>query len=405
MNNNIATMENSPSELERNTASVSARDVDFCANCGAELGGQFCHTCGQSSKSMIKFFGEVVKELLDDTLGYDSRLKHSLFPLFFKPGRLTLDYVRGKRFYYVLPFKLYLITSVLFIILVKNSADTEDLKFDNVVQNEASQEVGKEVADEINQAIDEVNKVNVAEGKEIIHFHLGENQQEDNVNSIATPEAGDKKRAKNSESQSTKDRTESDSTFTIGSGDDNVNLKWNKETQQLDGIEAIDDGLMKTFVTHINPKLKSWKNNLEPLVESIIETLPYMMFVILPIFAIFLKVFYAFSRRYYTEHLVFLLHNHSFIYMLMMVQIGLNFGETKLKTIDSWSAQTTAGGFAFVSVLLSFWMVVYVFLAMKRFYAQGWGATIFKTLTLGFIYVMMLSFGFVASIALGAYQA
>jgi hypothetical protein len=101
---------------------------ELCSNCGSALGGEFCHTCGQSSKSMIKFFGEVMVELLDDTLGYDSRLKNSIFLLLFRPGRITLDYIRGKRFHYVLPFKLYLITSVLFILLIKNVIDTEQLK-------------------------------------------------------------------------------------------------------------------------------------------------------------------------------------------------------------------------------------------------------------------------------------
>ena len=356
MSNDIATMDNSLSELDGNMTSETPNKAELCANCGAELGGQFCHTCGQSSKSMIKFFGEVIKELLDDTLGYDSRLKHSLFPLFFKPGRLTLDYIKGKRFHYVLPFKLYLITSVLFILLIKNSTDTENLKFDNVVQNEVSQEERKEVEEEINRAFEEVNKANAAQGKKVIDFHLGENQPKDVVKPIAEPvaesviesETDEKNLTKNTESESTSDEEESDNNFTIGSSDDDINLNWNEDTQQLDGVEDLDDGFVKTFVSRINPKLKSWKNNLEPLVESVIETLPYMMFVILPIFAIFLKIFYAFSKRYYTEHLVFLLHNHSFIYMLMMLQIGLGFGEEKLKSIENWSAQTTAGVFAFI---------------------------------------------------------
>ncbi len=394
MNNDIATKGNSLSELDGDMTPESHPKAALCANCGAELGGQFCHTCGQSSKSMIKFFGEVIKELLDDTLGYDSRLKHSLFPLFFKPGRLTLDYVKGKRFHYVLPFKLYLITSVLFILLIKNSTDTENLNFDNVANSEASQEVNKEIEEDIKQAIDEVNKAHSTQGKKTIDFHLGENSQKEVANSGVEPV-----------NQPKTDEKKNDNIFTIGTGDDDINLKWNKETQQLDGIDEIDDGFIKTFVTQINPKLKSWKNDLKPLVESIIEILPYMMFAILPVFAIFLKIFYAFSKRYYTEHLIFLLHNHSFIYMLMMLQIGLGFGDDKLKSMESWSAQTTAGVFEFVSVLLSLWMVVYVFLAMKRFYQQGWKITIFKTLALGGIYLMMLSFGFVVSIAFGAYQA
>ncbi len=406
MNNDIATIENSPRDLGRDLESESNKKADLCANCGVELAGKFCHSCGQTSKSMIKFFGEVIKEVLDDTLGYDSRLKHSLFPLFFKPGRLTLDYIKGKRFHYVLPFKLYLITSVLFILLIKNSTDTENLKFDNVVKNEVSQEVSRELEKEINQAIGEVNKANLEKGKKIIDFHFGDTGDKELTDLTTDPESDkDEELTEDLEREPTYEHQDDDNTLTIGTGDGDINLQWNEETEQLDGVENIEEGLLKTFFTKVNPKLKSWKNNPEPLVESIIETIPYIMFIILPIFAIFLKIFYAFSKRYYTEHLVFLLHNHSFIYMLMMVQIGLDFGGDNLSLMNHWAAQGTADGFDFISIILSFWMFLYVFLAMKRFYRQGWAATLFKTFTLGFIYIMMLSFGFVATVVFGAYQA
>ena len=404
MNNDIATLESSPSDFDRDITLKPQKNADLCANCGAELGGQFCHSCGQSSKSMIKFFGEVIKELLDDTLGYDSRLKHSLFPLFFKPGRLTLDYIKGKRFHYVLPFKLYLITSVLFILLIKNTADTENLKFDDVVQNEVSEEISKEVEEEFNEVIEEVNKANAARGKKLINFQFDDPVDKETTELTTDPES-DKDEELTEASDPDSEHQNHDRTISIGTGDDDIDLDWNDETEQLDGVENLKEGFLKTFFTKVNPKLKFWKNDPEPLVESIIETIPYIMFIILPFFAIFLKIFYAFSKRYYTEHLVFLLHNHSFIYMLMMVQIGLNFGGDNLSSMNHWSAQGTADGFEFISIILSFWMFIYVFLAMKRFYRQGWWATIFKTVTLGFIYLMMLAFGFVATVAFGAYQA
>ena len=112
-----------------------------------------------------------------------------------------------------------------------------------------------------------------------------------------------------------------------------------------------------------------------------------------------------FSKRFYTEHLIFLLHNHSFIYMLLMLQIGLGFGEEYFLPIEHWLAQSLASLFSFIVVILSFWMVIYVFLAMKRFYRQSWKMTIFKTLTLGFVYTILLTFGFLFTMAFGAYQA
>ncbi len=195
------------------------------------------------------------------------------------------------------------------------------------------------------------------------------------------------------------------STITIGNGEDDIDLNWNDKTQQFDGVDEFENPILKTFAAQVNPKLKHWKEDPEPLIESIIESLPYMMFIILPIFAIFLKLFYAFSKRFYTEHLVFLLHNHSFIYMLMMLQIGLNYGETEFKSMDHWLAQSTGDVLSFISLVFNFWMIIYVFLAMKRFYKQSWKMTIFKTVSLSFVYLVMLSFGFVLTMAFGAYQA
>ncbi|MGB0496620.1 MAG: DUF3667 domain-containing protein, partial [Kangiellaceae bacterium] len=191
-----------------------------CGNCETVLSGQFCHSCGQSSKSMIKFFGEVVKELLDDALGYDSRFKHSLLPLLFKPGRLTLDYVKGKRFHYVLPFKLYLITSVLFILIIKNTTDTDGLNFNNQSDDKVAQESSQvinennkdkakeEIAkEELEEALEEISAINDEVKNEILDAVDSTSNQEN----ISREESEEKKK----------------STITIGNGEDDIDLNWN----------------------------------------------------------------------------------------------------------------------------------------------------------------------------------
>ncbi|PHS18886.1 MAG: hypothetical protein COA86_06875 [Kangiella sp.] len=362
---------------------ANEESAEICANCNTALSGQFCHSCGQSSKSMIKFFGDVIKELMDDALGYDSRFKHSLMPLLFKPGRLTLDYVKGKRFHYVLPFKLYLITSVLFILLIKNTTDTDGIKFDNddATQQEIATLSKEEKIEKAKEKIEQTLEKLPAITDEIKQDILDAVEDEQK-----TSASGNK-------------------AFTLGGGKKDIDLEWNAKTQQLDGVEEIESPILKKFFTQINPKLKEWKKDSAPLVESIIEMIPYMMFIILPIFAIFLKLFYLFSKRFYTEHLIFLLHNHSFIYMLMMLQIGLGAGEKQLDPINHWLAQSASMTFSFISLVFNFWMFIYVFLSMKRFYRQSWKMTITKTIALGFVYSILLSFGIVISIVFGAYQA
>ncbi|MFT6732872.1 MAG: hypothetical protein ACJAS9_001057 [Polaribacter sp.] len=378
--------------LANNKELSKTANEEICANCNTELSGKFCHTCGQSSKSMIKFFGEVIKELLDDALGYDSRFKHSLMPLFFKPGRLTLDYVKGKRFHYVLPFKLYLITSVLFILLIKNTANTDGITLQNETEANAAEEVVKKSKEEkIEDAKDKIEQV-----FDELPIAANEIKQEilDAVESEQL-ELKDKEKIKDKKG----------TTISLGGGKNDIELEWNEDTQQLDGVAEIESEFLRIFFVQINPNLKRWKNDPAPLVESIIEMLPYMMFIILPIFAVFLKLFYAFSKRFYTEHLVFLLHNHSFIYLLMMLQTGFAIGEAKLGDMEYWFTQPLSSTLSFISLILSFWMIIYVFLSMKRFYKQRWKLTVTKTLLLGFIYTVLLFIGIFISIVFGAYQA
>ena len=460
MAQNITTADSSfpePSNLEGSSNNNdNSRKEELCANCGSTLGGQFCHTCGQSSKSMIKFFGEVIMELVDDAFGYDSRLKHSIIPLLFKPGRITLDYIRGKRFHYVLPFKLYLITSVLFILLIKNVIDTDKLNIGEIVDNESNQQASQQVEDGINQAI-----IGLQEAKEetdeqlqkviqesatnqtlelgsktddidtaIIEPYLAE-QNIENQQELSELALEQKKKALaealadlddtdvvnlpleitneiiNDISEENKSSESDSKGFSICSSDENenVNIKWNNKDKRLEGLEKLKDSTCKSFAMGINPKFKEWSDNPKRLIDSIIEQLPFMMFIILPIFAILLKIFYIFSKRYYTEHLVFLLHNHSFIYMVMMLQIGSDLLEEKLRPVEHWAAQSAESTLSLGSLLLSFWMFIYVFLAMKRFYRQGWAVTILKTMALGFAYTVMLVIGFIAAFAAGAYQA
>lgn len=56
------------------------------------------------------------------------------------------------------------------------------------------------------------------------------------------------------------------------------------------------------------------------------------MFVLLPTFALILKLLYLRSRRYYTEHLILALHNHSFILQMLAFHLGVTAVERMLGT-------------------------------------------------------------------------
>ncbi len=96
----------------------------LCENCGTVIQGAYCHRCGQPSRSFIKAVPAVVRDVANDTLSYDSRLWRTLSPLLFSPGRLSSEYVSGRRARYTPPFRLYLISSLLAFLIVNLSINT-----------------------------------------------------------------------------------------------------------------------------------------------------------------------------------------------------------------------------------------------------------------------------------------
>lgn len=122
------------------------------------------------------------------------------------------------------------------------------------------------------------------------------------------------------------------------------------------------------------------------LIESMVEYLPQMMFVLLPVFALLLKFCYLTSSYQYLHHLVFTLHFHSFVYLLFL------FGQlAKL-----WSHG------AIVSEAVPFLVLVYLPVALMRSYKSGFagaaGKTLFILVADGFL--LLFAFAGVTLIAL-----
>ncbi len=88
----------------------------LCKNCNSELVGLYCSECGQ--KKIENFtFTELVKDFFDNIFSLDSRLFQTLKFLIIRPGFLTNEYWSGKRITYLPPFRLYLLTSILFFFI------------------------------------------------------------------------------------------------------------------------------------------------------------------------------------------------------------------------------------------------------------------------------------------------
>ena len=89
-----------------------------CRNCQTTLEGTYCPNCGQKDVDLERALGELVGEVLRETLDVDGRAWRTVRTLFVSPGALTSEYLLGRRRSYTPPLRLYLAISVSFFVLM-----------------------------------------------------------------------------------------------------------------------------------------------------------------------------------------------------------------------------------------------------------------------------------------------
>jgi protein-S-isoprenylcysteine O-methyltransferase Ste14 len=118
------------------------------------------------------------------------------------------------------------------------------------------------------------------------------------------------------------------------------------------------------FTRMVEDGMKRGAKNPELFVETLIERFAQGMFLLMPLFAMLLKLLYIRTGRYYMQHLIFSIHFHAFVFLVILVITASRFFHIP-----------------FISSLLSlliFIIPLYLYLSMKRFYQQGFWPTFVK---------------------------
>jgi hypothetical protein len=89
-----------------------------CANCGAPGVARYCAQCGQRSEPHIHSLWGFIAEATESLTHADSRVWRTLFALLLRPGFLTVEFLRGRRASYLPPFRLYLVISLAFFVVL-----------------------------------------------------------------------------------------------------------------------------------------------------------------------------------------------------------------------------------------------------------------------------------------------
>lgn len=350
-----------------------------CLNCGTGLKGPFCYYCGQPDRNFFRFFPALLREFMSDFLELDSRFMRTMKPLLFRPGRLTRDYLEGRRFRYTPPLRLYLFSSIVFFLLaamlssnaIRSSTRDGSAESGFITVNQDSEEQIEEAREALEQLPDDVKAQLNLDPKDL-QLQTGDALSE------AVEEAGEKP-------------VEQDSGETwFQAGDIQFNGEpWDRETNPVDirWLPPWVNDWINDEVENSPDKADRINKNPNLIVEQVFDILPAVMFVLLPVVALLFKFWYLFAKRYYVEHLIYALHNHSFLFVSLTLLLVFSVAEGWLKDGGAILAARVS---ASLVIALSVWIPIYMLISLRHVYRQNWFLTVVKFGAIGISYLTLL---------------
>lgn len=294
------------------------RKTQQCLNCGLTLNTvyHYCPRCGQENNDNNVSFVTFVREFFANYISFDTRFGHSLVPFLIKPGYLTNRFIEGQRVNYVHPLRLYLIVSVLFFFLasIQIKQTLEDVGIDN-----SSDKENAALADSVQQSLGLKQSLAILKDE-----------------SLTDQEAIDSLRAT---TEMTMDSTEFANTI----------------FHQIRRVA---------------------QNDLDVFVGFILQNMPIMMFLLIPIFALLLKLFYIRRKNWlYVQHLTHSLHLHAFMVFLLTLIVFYYL------MVDVSDAQHDLVIFLFLVLFFVYWLF-----SFRQVYQQGWLKTFLKLSIISLVY-------------------
>lgn len=385
-----------------------------CRNCGSPLYGEHCYACGQPTKGLVRHFSSILGDFADTLFNIDGRILRTLPALLLKPGFLTREYIEGHRVRYVSPVRLFVFLCIGTFFAAKLATPSFEIGRDDAVRVAGTDEVV--IDPDGNEGFEEIDTVEGVEARlaEVRAELAASREESKNVPGIqAILDATEKQveaaaaaridalRAP-ANAEGAPARRESSPGMSFDEDDDtpdiNFNGKpWDAETNPL-VVESLPDGANRWLNTQIGHIPQNWKRVREDpdlLRNAFYSALPTALFVLVPVFALLLKVLYVYQRRLYMEHLVAALHGHAFVCAMLLVLMAMTSIESLLGS-PAW----LAAPMGWLEWLALMWIPAYLWLHLKRVSGQGWFATSVNFAILGIAEVTLLSV--VAVFALGA---
>jgi hypothetical protein len=332
-----------------------------CLNCGTIVQGHYCQNCGQENIVPRETFWHMVTHFFYDITHFDSNFFTTLKDLLFKPGFLTKEYMLGRRKSYLHPVRMYVFTSAVFFLVF--------FSFYSVHESDISVNINKD------EFIDKLQ-----DGKEKVLEKM--KSKEDSLAAIKFYNI-----LENDTTEKKKDTSKTGG----------INLSFDKRIEKFKTVaeyDSVQNTLTKSEkdgwffraiyrkTISLNEKYQGEQTKLGViLLNKFMHSFPYMLFVSLPLYALFLKLLYVRNKKFYfADHAIFLVHLYIFTFILMLFFIGFS----QLKEMGDW------GWLGFIQGLLIIYGTWYAYKAMKNYYGQRKGKTFLKYLLLNLLCLFSL---------------
>lgn len=343
------------------------RDDKACLNCGTLVHDRFCPHCGQENIETRHPFHYLFGHFAEDVTHYDSGFWKTIKYLLFRPGRLTIEYLAGRRASYVPPVKLYIFISFItfFLMAIVPSGHHPDNINDNAADGsvKANSNGAQSAA-----TLDSLSRVTTFSQKERAAF------------------------ARSAEQIRKKDTPTQSRSQLIGFSD----YRGIKTVRQLDSMqESLSESerpawwkyFLKRKYLYLREEGYSDRQIVEKYSETFEHNIPKAIFFYLPFFAFWLWLFHNKKKWYYFDHGIFSLHYFAFllacvtIIFLITHIVGL-FDSTLLDVVRTLICAFIIG-----------YMFFYFFRSHSRVYKERKAVSRLKGVALFFInFIFMIVF-------------
>ena len=350
---------------------------EVCDNCGHQLmvNDHYCSHCGQDNHAP----NQPIRHLLVDLFEAFTHLDHKVFQtfknLFLHPGKCSLDYVENKRYRYVPPVRLYIFVSAVFFFLMQyfsvHALEHESIHF-------------------------RTNSLSVNDGKSDPEGNASHQKNTLSVRESANPDSVKSLTAVDSVVKSEPQPIEED-TLAFSLRNTDIEISAGTVKYLLHSVEEKRDSVLlahgeeTSFMNRLLFKqaLKSFDKKedlLHIILTQAFKYFPILLFLMMPLFALLLKLIYIRMRRNYYEFLIISINYHTLCFLMYSIILLLMF----IVAIPWWVVVIVVAG-----------LFLHLVIGLISHFQQKVWKTIMKAAICCSLYGFVLLAGLVLSILIG----